>query len=123
MKNQSFYSKRKNGTQTSSFGTPGRINHDSSKFYNSKLYEGINNGKDFEYVENSIQPKYINKIFCKSSEAMTELSDNSIHLMVTSPPYNVGKVYDENLSLKDYRELLKRVFKETYRSDRIKRSY
>jgi len=35
--------------------------------------------------------------------------------MVTSPPYNVGKVYDENLSLKDYRELLKRVFKETYR--------
>jgi len=123
MKNQSFYSKRKNGTQTSSFGTPGRINHDSSKFYNSKLYEGINNGKDFEYVENSIQPKYINKVFCKSSEAMTELSDNSIHLMVTSPPYNVGKVYDENLSLKDYRELLKRVFKETYRSDRIKRSY
>jgi len=123
MKNQSFYSKRKNGTQTSSFGTSGRINHDSSKFYNSKLYEGINNGKDFEYVENSIQPKYINKVFCKSSEAMTELSDNSIHLMVTSPPYNVGKVYDENLSLKDYRELLKRVFKETYRSDRIKRSY
>ena len=115
MRAQSFYNKRKNGTQTSAFGTPGRINHDSSKFYNSKLYEGLNNGKDVEYVENQIDPKNINKVFCKSSEAMSELPDNSVHLMVTSPPYNVGKEYDENLSLKEYRELLKRVFKETYR--------
>lgn len=107
--------KRKRGTQTSSFGTPGRINHDSSKFYNSKLYEGLNNGKDVKYVENQIAPKNINKIFCSSSEAMLELPDNSIHLMVTSPPYNVGKEYDGNLSLKEYRGLLKRVFKETYR--------
>ena len=115
MRAQNFYNKRKNGTQTSAFGTPGRINHDSSKFYNSKLYEGLNNGKDVEYVENQIDPKNINKVFCKSSEAMSELPDNSVHLMVTSPPYNVGKEYDENLSLKEYRELLKRVFKETYR--------
>ncbi len=115
MKNQNFYNKRKNGTQTSAFGTPGRINHDSSKFYNSKLYEGLNNGKDVKYVENQINPQNINKVFCKSSEAMSELPDNSVHLMVTSPPYNVGKEYDENLSLKEYRELLKRVFKETYR--------
>ena len=115
MGRQSFYNKRKNGTQTSAFGTPGRINHDSSKFYNSKLYEGLNNGKDVEYVENQINPQNINKVFCKSSEAMSELPDNSVHLMVTSPPYNVGKEYDENLSLKEYRELLRRVFKETYR--------
>jgi len=108
-------SKRKNGTQTSAFGAPGRINHDSSKFYNSKLYEGLNNGKDVEYVENQIDPKNINKVFCKSSEAMSEFPDNSVHLMVTSPPYNVGKDYDENLSLKEYRALLERVFKETYR--------
>ena len=107
--------KRKNGTQTSTFGAPGRFNHDSSKFYNSKLYEGLNNGKNVEYVENPIEPQNINKVFCKSSEAMIELPDNSVHLMVTSPPYNVGKMYDENLSLKEYRELLKRVFKETYR--------
>lgn len=42
---------RKLGTKTSAFGSPGRINHDSSKFYNSKLYEGLNNGKDVKYVE------------------------------------------------------------------------
>ena len=115
MNNQSFYNKRREGTKTSAFGTPGRINHDSSKFYNSKLYEGLNNGKDVEYIENQIESQNINKVFCKSSEAMTELPDNSVHLMVTSPPYNVGKTYDENLSLEEYRGLLKRVFKETYR--------
>lgn len=107
--------KRRSGTQTSSFGTPGRVNHDSAKFYNSKLYEGLNQENQVNYVENVIDSKNINKIFCKNSEAMTELPDNSVHLMVTSPPYNVGKVYDSNLSLKEYRKLLKNVFKETHR--------
>ena len=116
MKTQKFYNQRKNGTKTSSFGTPGRINHDSSKFYNSKLYQGLNQEKkNIRYIENPIEEKNINKIFCKSSESMDELPDNSVHLMVTSPPYNVGKDYDDNLSLEEYRELLKRVFKETYR--------
>jgi site-specific DNA-methyltransferase (adenine-specific) len=106
---------KKNCTKTSAFGSPGRINHDSSKFYNSKLYEELNNIKNIKYYENQINQKYINKIFCKSSESMNELPDNSVHLMVTSPPYNVGKEYDKNLSLKEYRILLKKVFKETYR--------
>ncbi|HUL43992.1 MAG TPA: site-specific DNA-methyltransferase [Bacteroidota bacterium] len=35
--------------------------------------------------------------------------------MITSPPYNVGKDYDENLSLKEYRALLHDVFLETFR--------
>ncbi len=110
-----YNSRRKNGTQTSTFGAPGRINHDSSRFYNSKLYEGLSSGKDVDYVENQIDPQNINKVLCKSSETMPELPDGSVHLMVTSPPYNVGKEYDENLSLKEYRDLLKQVFKETYR--------
>jgi len=115
MKQQRFYKQRKTGTETSSFGTPGRISHDSSKFYSGRLYEGLNNEKKVEYVENLIPPENINKIFCKSSEEMNELPDNSVHLMVTSPPYNVGKDYDENFTLDEYRELLKKVFKETYR--------
>lgn len=107
---------KKNGTQTSSFGTAGRINHDSSKFYNGRLYEGFNRQKgNLTYKENSISSANVNKIFCKSSEAMNELPDSSVHLMITSPPYNVGKDYDRNLSLKEYRELLKKVFRETYR--------
>jgi len=46
---------------------------------------------------------------------MEELPDNSVHLMVTSPLYNVGKEYDENFTLLEYLEFLKRVWKEVYR--------
>ncbi|GEM_PF-6423880 len=35
--------------------------------------------------------------------------------MVTSPPYNVEKEYDENLSLNEYRKFLKRVWDEVKR--------
>jgi len=62
------YTHRRSGTKTSSFGTPGRINHDSSKFYASKLYEGFDNGKKVKFVENQVPREYLNQIFCKSSE-------------------------------------------------------
>lgn len=106
---------RKTGTKTSSFGSPGRINHDSTAFYTSKLYKGLPKEKKVEYKENSIDPQFIDNIFCKSSEQMTELPDNSIHLMVTSPPYNVGKDYDEDFTLKEYLKFLKTVWKEVHR--------
>lgn len=109
------YKEKRNGTETSSFGTPGRINHDSTKFYKSRLYDGLCNGKKVKYIENEIPKKNLNKIFCKSSEKMDELPDNSIHLMITSPPYNVSKEYDNNLSLKEYLELLNTIWRETYR--------
>ena len=110
------YGRGKIGTKTSSFGSPGRINHDSTSFYASKLYEGLPTEIKAEYVENPIPSQYLDKIFCKSSEKMEELPDNSVHLMVTSPPYNVGKEYDENLTLQDYRQFLTRVWKEVYRT-------
>ena len=46
---------------------------------------------------------------------MNDIPDNSVHLMITSPPYNVSKDYDEDLSLHEYLGLLQKVFKETYR--------
>jgi site-specific DNA-methyltransferase (adenine-specific) len=56
-----------------------------------------------------------NRIFVHSSEQMPELPDRSVHLMVTSPPYNVGKEYDEDLTQDEYSALLGRVLAETYR--------
>jgi DNA modification methylase len=103
------------GTKTSAFGVPGRIGHDSSKFYSGKLYEGLLTRKNIEYVENPIDSSLLNHIFCKTSEIMDDLPDNCIHLMVTSPPYNVGKEYDEDLSLDQYRGLLTRVLSEVKR--------
>lgn len=102
-------------TVTSKFGTSGRINHDSSAFYNSRLYEELKTDFDLEYFENQISLDKLNKIYCKSSEEMNELPDNSVHLMITSPPYNVTKEYDKDLSLSEYLDLLNRVWKETYR--------
>jgi site-specific DNA-methyltransferase (adenine-specific) len=102
-------------TATSAFGTSGRIGHDSSRFYSSKLYHGLRDKENGEQHENPIPPAVQNSIIQKSSEKMDDLPDNSIHLMVTSPPYNVTKEYDDDLTLEDYRGLLKRVFAETYR--------
>ena len=106
---------KKRGTQTSSFGSPGRINHDSTTFYISKLYEGLPKEQKAEYIENPISPDFVDRILCKSSENMQQLPDNSVHLMVTSPPYNVGKEYDEDLTLKQYLKFLKSVWREVSR--------
>jgi DNA modification methylase len=107
-------------TETQAFGVSKRESHDSSRFYSRKLYRQstTNNGEsnsEHKYAENRIEPQNLNKLFCKSSERMDELPANSVHLMVTSPPYNVGKDYDQDLSIKEYRGLLKQVFKETFR--------
>jgi DNA modification methylase len=108
-------SSKQKGTRTSSFGSPGRIGHDSSSFYASKLYDGLPKEELVEYIENPIPDDYLDHVICKSSESMDELPDNSIHLMVTSPPYNVGKEYDKDLTLDEYRCFLKNVWAEVKR--------
>lgn len=107
--------KKRKSTKTSAFGTPGRFGHDSSAFYGSKLYSTVCQEHLAEYKENQIASEVLDTIRCKSSEQMIELPDDSVHLMVTSPPYNVGKEYDENLTLEDYLEFLNRVWSEVYR--------
>jgi site-specific DNA-methyltransferase (adenine-specific) len=107
--------KRLKGTETSAFGTNGRINHDSSKFYNSKLYKELEERKIIDKEENDFPKELENKFILGSSENMKELPDNSVHLMITSPPYNVSKEYDQDLSLKEYLQFLENSFKETFR--------
>lgn len=107
--------KGKSGTQTSSFGSPGRIGHDSSTFYAGRLYEGAPKEQKVEYIENPVISESLDRVFYKSSETMKELPDNSVHLMVTSPPYNVGKDYDEDLTLAEYMGFLKGVWREVHR--------
>lgn len=106
---------RKEGTQTSSFGTNGRINHDSSKFYDSKLYKELRSNKPISKKNNDFPTDLLNTIVLGSAEDMSMIPDNSLHLMITSPPYNVSKEYDEDLSLQEYLEMLRKVFTETYR--------
>jgi len=107
--------RKKRGSKTSTFGTTVREGHDSSLFYGSRLYQGREPPEVTAYVENAAPEDCLDRIFCKSSEQMSELPDCSVHLMITSPPYNVSKSYDEDMSLAEYRGMLKRVFAETHR--------
>ncbi len=106
--------KLKQSTSTSKFGTSGRSSHDSTTFYSSKMYNEIVDN-DVENIVNVLPTNLLNKIINKSSEAMDDIPNSSIHLMVTSPPYNVSKDYDDDLSLDEYLNLLKKCFTETYR--------
>jgi modification methylase len=100
-------------TSTTSFGSPGREGHDSSAFYKTRLYADQPQAELETYVENPVSS--LDLIFHHSSENMDELPDCSVHLMVTSPPYNVGKDYDEDLSLEEYLGFLNTIWKQVYR--------
>lgn len=102
-------------TRSSSFGSPGRISHDASAFYNSSLYASQPAEEKTKYIEIQFPEKTRNQIFAHSSEDMRELPDSCVHLMVTSPPYNAGKEYDQDLKLDEYLAMLRRVWAETLR--------
>jgi len=99
-------------TKTRSFGASKREGHDASAYYGRRMVQAEISD---DTAVNEPDPGVLDQVYCHSSERMDELPDNSVALMVTSPPYNVGKDYDEDLSLEEYMGLLKRVFTETYR--------
>ena len=103
-------------TQTSRFGSRGRISHDASYFYASRMYADHQEEQlSLPQAENPVPPQLLDQILIASSEEMQQLPDNCLHLMVTSPPYNARKEYDEDLTLQEYLALLENVFRETYR--------
>ena len=83
----------------------------SRKGYVSKFQTDISKTD----VEKNKKTNKKNIIFNKSAEKMDDLIDNCISLTVTSPPYNVGKLSDNNLSDEDYWKLMRQCFKEVYR--------
>lgn len=109
------------GTRTSSFGVSRRENHDSSSFYKRSLYAGSEqkpalHAPENEAVLHQIVPgAWADRVYCQSAENLP-MPDESIALAFTSPPYNVGKDYDENLSLADYLGLIERVGREVFRA-------
>ena len=106
---------RRQPTRTSPFGSSGRESHDSSPFYAGRLYQDQPTNEKIDYMENPLPKEKLNQIFNTSSEQMGQLPDSCVHLMVTSPPYNVGKQYDADLSLAEYLAFLRRVWGEVFR--------
>ena len=103
------------GSKTSAFGSPGRENHDASAFYASRLYAGLPQEEKVSLDETPLPAEKLDRIFLRSAETMSDLPDNCVHLMVTSPPYNVGKEYDEDFTLDEYLAFLERVWREVWR--------
>lgn len=97
-------------TRTRSFGVGRREGHDASPYYGRALVSIVET--DDRHIS---RPEVANEVFEHSAEQMRELPDDSVALMVTSPPYHVGKEYDSDASFEEYLALLERVFQETYR--------
>lgn len=108
----------KKRSKTRSYGISTRINHDASQYYGSRMSKGLpgrSTGPAHLQPDQEFPARLENTIRVTSAGDMQEIPDNSVHLMVTSPPYNATKEYDDDLSQKDYFELLREVFTETYR--------
>ena len=106
--------RKRASTATSGFGVSRREGHDSSKYYNSKMYSEV--GREHDTGKSAELPsKVANSVICGDSRNLAQIPDNSVHLMVTSPPYNASKEYDEDLGLGDYLTLLRQVFAECHR--------
>jgi site-specific DNA-methyltransferase (adenine-specific) len=103
------------GTRTSKFGVSKREGHDSTPFYGGKLYRNVKVNEVETEIENTVPSDVLDHVLCQDSRKMGNIPDSSVHLVVTSPPYNVGKEYDEDLNLGQYLLLLKDVFTETHR--------
>lgn len=105
-------------TTTSSFGTGKREAHDASAFYERSLYQDLFRApatKAELAVPVPSAQGWSDALYCSSSTAMDAIPDNGVALAFTSPPYNVGKEYDENMDLTAYLDLIGKVADETYR--------
>ena len=100
-------------TTTSSFGVSKREGHDSSMYYNSRMYDDLVSQRDVGDCQEL--PEELHNIVINGDSRKLPIPDNCVHLVVTSPPYNASKAYDEDLSLTEYLGLLHEVFSECYR--------
>lgn len=108
--------KRGRSTSTAKFGVSRRESHDSSDFYARFSAPTLSNDTTINECLAS------DSVICGDSRAMTEVADNSVALVVTSPPYHAGKDYEAEVGVGhvpatyfDYLQLLHDVFAECYR--------
>ena len=105
-------------TSTSNFGVSRRESHDASAFYARFTVPETTSDKTV-----GVNPAgVLDRIYCADARHMTEVADNSVALVVTSPPYFAGKEYEEALGeghvpgdYVDYLEMLHDVFAECVR--------
>ena len=113
--NSDNVSRKRIKTSTKSFGSSKKETHDSSYFYDSKLFNTQKIVQQKSIIQNEISKEVLNKVHNKDSKNIDFIPDDSIHLIITSPPYNNSKEYDEDLSLEEYLKLINDVMVEAHR--------
>jgi DNA modification methylase len=104
-------------TSTSSFGVSRREGHDASAFYSRFTPPALSS-------DSEIRPAgSLDRLIRADARSMAEVADSSVALVVTSPPYFVGKEYEAALgegggpsTYFEYLELLRDVFAECVRT-------
>src|SRR3979409_2132725 len=107
----------KGGTSTSNFGVGKRESHDASAFYERFESPTLSGDDDIADPSEIVEP------FVEGdARHMDTVRDNSVALVVTSPPYFAGKQYEEELeregipaSYLEYLDMLRGVFAECAR--------
>jgi site-specific DNA-methyltransferase (adenine-specific) len=105
------------GTSTSNFGVGKRESHDASAFYERFEAPSVSGDDDVPAPYEILEP------FAEGdARHMDSVLDNSVALVVTSPPYFAGKQYEEELeregipaSYLEYLAMLRGVFAECAR--------
>jgi DNA modification methylase len=103
-------------TRTRSFGAGNRESHDASAFYDRFTAPELSEDK-------TVNPcSAADTLVCGDARDMAAVDDNSVALVVTSPPYFAGKEYEEALgeghipaSYLEYLGMLRDVFAECKR--------
>ena len=111
--------RRRQGTSTSNFGVGRREGHDASAFYARFPVPEISSDDDV------VSPSCVDKLWegdARDMDAYGDIDDDSVALVVTSPPYFAGKEYEEAVGCGHvpadyiaYLEMLEAVFAECVR--------
>lgn len=107
---------RRGPTATANFGSSRREAHDATAFYTRFVPPEISTDDTINAAP------VVDKIFPDDARKMVDVEDNSVALVVTSPPYFAGKQYEEDLGVGgvpadyfEYLDLLHDVFAECKR--------
>jgi len=103
-------------TSTSAFGVSRREGHDASGFY-GRFEPPVVTDDD-----TVAEPTLLDEIVVGDARDLSKVPDDSVALVVTSPPYYAGKQYEEDMtrgevpsSYVEYLEMLRDVFAECHR--------
>ncbi len=108
--------RKKKSTTTRTFGVGKRESHDASDFYARFRSPIISDDSAVERC------RVVDTVFCGDARDMRDVNDNSVALVVTSPPYFAGKAYETDLgqghipgTYLEYLKMLRDVFAECKR--------